>query len=253
MEAKLIRLQPVPFRRPGWWLEPLATGAALAVFIAYALWASLQGGDYYVEPYLSPLYSPCIAASCAHVSASLVGSWWTWSPALLVLWVPAGLRATCYSYRKSYYRSYFLSPPGCSVPDAASGYSGETRFPLVLQNLHRYFFYLSLLVLAFLWWDAMLAFRFADGIGVGVGTLVMVTNATLLTLYALSCNSCRHACGGHLKSFDGSPLRYQAWRVVSRLNERHAAWAWVSLAWVCAADLYVRLLASGAIVDLRIL
>jgi hypothetical protein len=253
MAARVTTIHPAAFRPPGWWRAPLATGTALAVFLAYALWAALQGGNYFSAPYLSPFYSPCIAANCAHVSMELVGAWWRWSPALLVLWIPAGLRLTCYAYRKVYYRSYFLSPAACALPDASRHYAGESRFPFTLQGLHRYFFYLSLPVLAFLWWDALLAFRFADGFGVGVGTLVLLANAGLLTLYALSCNSCRHACGGHLKSFDGAPLRHRAWKLASKLNERHAAWGWASLASVCAADLYVRLLASGAIADLRFL
>ena len=50
-------------------------------------------------------------------------------------------RLTCYYYRKAYYRSFWLSPPACAVPDGHKTYSGETRFPLIVQNLHRYFFY----------------------------------------------------------------------------------------------------------------
>ena len=50
-------------------------------------------------------------------------------------------RLTCYYYRKAYYRSFWLSPPACAVPDGHKKYTGETRFPLIFQNLHRYFFY----------------------------------------------------------------------------------------------------------------
>lgn len=254
MYGKTIRLQDArTLRTDSWWSEPLLVGVALVVFAAYAGWAAWQNGHYYAAPYLSPLYSPCIAANCAQVSMPLVGAWWTLSPAFLVLWVPVGFRATCYYYRRAYYRSFFLSPPACAVRDASPGYSGESRFPLVLQNFHRYFFYLSLPILAFLWWDALLAFRFADDFGVGVGTLVLLGNAGLLTLYALSCSSCRHACGGHLKSFRDAPRRLRAWKFVSRLNESHMAYAWLSLAWVCGADLYVRLLATGVMRDFRFL
>jgi peptidoglycan biosynthesis protein MviN/MurJ (putative lipid II flippase) len=34
-----------------------------------------------------------------------------------------------------------MSPPACAVPDGHERYSGETRFPLIFQNLHRYAFY----------------------------------------------------------------------------------------------------------------
>jgi hypothetical protein len=145
-----------------------------------------------------------------------------------------------------------LSPPACAVSDASRRYSGETRFPFLLQNLHRYFFYLSLVILAFLWWDAILAFRFPDGFGMGVGTVVLLVNAALLTLFSLSCNSCRHVCGGYLDSFHRAPVKYKTWSFISRLNARHMEYAWISLIWVALADLYVRLLSMGVIGDLRI-
>jgi hypothetical protein len=186
-----------------------------------------------------------------HVTLPLVGSWWNLSPAFLILWVPGGFRATCYYYRKAYYRSFFQSPPACAVRDAAKSYSGETRFPFLLQNLHRYFFYLSLVILAFLWWDAILAFRFPEGFGLGVGTIVLVVNAALLSLFSFSCNSCRHVCGGYLNSFHSAPGKFKTWTLVTRLNEKHMEYAWVSLIWVALTDLYVRLLSMGVISDLR--
>ncbi len=141
-------------RKDNWWVEPLLVVVVLGGFAVYATWAALQNATIIVEPYLSPFYSPCISANCTHVSLPLIGSWWNLSPAFLILWIPGGFRATCYYYRKAYYRSFFRSPPACAVRDASKTYSGETRFPFLLQNLHRYFFYLSLVILAFLWWDA---------------------------------------------------------------------------------------------------
>jgi hypothetical protein len=44
-------------------------------------------------------------------------------------------------------------------------------------------------------------------------------------------------------------MRYGAWQRLTGLNERHMLWAWVSLVSVALADLYVRLLAAGVIVD----
>jgi hypothetical protein len=107
------------------------------------------------------------------------------------------------------------------------------------------------LILAFLWWDAILAFRFPTGFGMGVGTIVLCVNAALLSLFSFSCNSCRHVCGGHLNSFHRSPSKYKLWGLVSRLNERHMEYAWVSLIWVGLTDLYVRLLSMGVIHDVR--
>ena len=241
-----------PERQDTWWLEPLIVAVVLVSFGIYSTWAAFQNAHYYAAPYLSPFYSPCISANCEHVTLPIVGSWWNLSPAFLILWIPLGFRATCYYYRKAYYRSFFLSPPACAVPDAPKRYTGETRFPFLLQNIHRYFFWLSLLVLVFLWWDALLAFRFPAGFGVGLGTLVLVANAALLSLYTFSCHSCRYLCGGYLDSFKGAPIRFRLWRLTNRLNPLHPQFAWMSLFGVAFADLYVRLVSMGVIRDPRI-
>ena len=234
-----------------WWLEPLLVVLVLGSFAVYSTWAALQNAHYYVAPYLSPFYSPCLAANCSHVSIPLIGSWWNLSPAFLILWIPGGFRATCYYYRKAYYRSFFGLPPGCAVRDRARSYTGETRFPFLLQNIHRYFFWLSLPVLVFLWWDAILAFNFGGRFGVGVGTLVLLLNAALLSSYSLSCHSCRHLCGGHVNVFSRAPAKHALWRAFSALNERHMLLAWISLIWVGLTDVYVRLLSMGIIRDMR--
>jgi hypothetical protein len=252
-----IRSEPLPVvtesrRTDAWWVEPLIVVAVLGSFGLYSLWVAVTNANYFADPYLSPYYSPCIAANCQHVTLPILGSWWNLSPAFLILWVPLGFRATCYYYRKAYYRSFFWAPPACAVPDHATSYSGETRFPFVFQNVHRYFFWLSLVILAFLWWDALQAFRFPTGFGIGLGTLLLVANAALLSLYSLSCHSCRHLCGGNLNSFRRAPLRYKLWSWVTRLNERHPRFAWISLFGVAVTDLYIRLVASGVIVDPRL-
>jgi len=116
-------------RKDNWWVQPLLVVVGLGGFGIYATWAALQNANYYAAPYLSPFYSPCISANCAHLTLPLIGSWWNLSPAFLILWVPGGFRATCYYYRKAYYRSFFQSPPACAVRDTAKNYRGETRFP----------------------------------------------------------------------------------------------------------------------------
>jgi hypothetical protein len=239
-------------RKDAWWAETIPSVILLSAFVGYATWAAFQNADYFADPYLSPLYSPCLAANCRHVTVRIFGSWWALSPALLILWIPGGFRATCYYYRKSYYRSITGSPPACAVRDIRKKYTGERRFPLVLQNIHRYFFWLATPVLVFLWWDVVKAFRFpGDGFGMGVGTLVLLLNAAFLSLYSFSCHSCRHIVGGHVDVFSKAPRRYRLWQLVTRLNARHGAIAWVSLVWVGWSDVYVRLLANGVIRDLR--
>src|ERR1700694_4658324 len=191
------------------WIQPLLVVLVLTSFSIYALWAALQNANYFAEPYLSPFYSPCLAQNCAHTQLPIFGAWWNLSPAFLVLGIPLGFRATCYYYRKAYYRSFFWSPPACAVPDARPRYSGETIFPFLIQNIHRYFFYLAVLLVVFLWWDALLAFKFPNGFGIGLGSLILVANVAMLSLYTFSCLSCRHHGGGSCDSFAHQSFRHR--------------------------------------------
>ena len=250
--------QGLTLRSDSWWALPLTVVVGLGSFIAYSTWAAFQNAHYFVAPYLSPFYSPCLSKSCLHptfggglpeITLPIIG---VLSPAFLVLIGPLSFRLTCYYYRKAYYRSFWLAPVACAVQDRA-GYTGETRFPLILQNLHRYTWYIAVLFIVVLTWDALLAFRFPEGFGIGVGTIVMWINVILLAGYTFSCHSCRHLCGGCLDVFSKSPTRYRLWHVISRLNERHPQFAWVSLIAVGLTDLYIRLVSMGVIRDVRIL
>jgi hypothetical protein len=251
-------------RRDTWWALPVTVVIVLGAFIVYSTWAALQNAHYFVPPYLSPFYSPCLSAQCLHltfgrglpdVRLPILG---IVSPAFLILWGPGLFRLTCYYYRKAYYRSFWLAPAACAVRDAKPGYTGETRFPLILQNLHRYAWYVAVIFIVLLTWDALLAFRFptpggGHQLGLGAGTIVMWINVILLAGYTFSCHSCRHVCGGHVDSFSKTPTRYRLWRFVSRLNEHHPMFAWLSLFSVGLTDLYIRLVSMGIIRDLRIL
>ncbi|MEV4431752.1 hypothetical protein [Streptomyces sp. NPDC049555] len=245
-------------RRDRWWLTPAATAAGLLAFVAYSTWRAFAGDHYYAAPYVSPFYSPCLAANCVDMNGGadwqLIGSWWRLSPALLILIFPLGFRLTCYYYRKAYYRGFWASPPACAVPEPHARYSGETRFPLILQNVHRYFFYFAVLVAGVLTFDAVLAFRDAHGAWghMGLGTLVLLANIVLIWAYTLSCHSCRHIVGGRLRTFSKHPVRYRMWGWVSALNARHMLLAWASLVSVAVADLYVYLVSSGAFADPRL-
>jgi hypothetical protein len=132
-------------------------------------------------------------------------------------------------------------------------YTGETRLPLLGQNVHRYAFYAGLVFNVILTYDAVLGFRDETGAWghLGLGTLILLANAALLWLYSLSCHSCRHIVGGRLNNFSKHPLRYRFWTLVSKLNAHHMAFAWVSLFSVAFADFYVFLLATGTITDFR--
>jgi len=244
-------------RRDRWWRAPLLTAAGLIAFGIYSIVVVAMGTDFRYErggaEYLSPFYSPDLESWGLDVP---------FSSAFLVVWVPLGFRVTCYYYRKAYYRAFFLAPPACAVAGRRGGrYRGEARFPFILQNAHRYFFYLATLVLAFLWYDTVRAFLFrgSDGTlhaGTGLGSLVLLANVVLLSLFTFGCNSFRHLVGGRLDCFTCSATartRHGLWRRVSVLNGRHMQWAWISLGAVALSDLYIRLAAAGVFDDPRLL
>jgi len=233
-------------RRDAWWVEIIPIIVLMGGFSIYATWRGFEEKFFSWGPYLSPFYSPLI---------DVHHHWWPFSPAFLILGGPLGFRATCYYYRKALYRAFLADPPACAVGEPRHSYSGETKFPFILQNLHRYFLYLAVLFLAFLWHDAVKAFFFDGKFGVGVGSLVLTLNVSLLSLYTFSCHSLRHLAGGKLDCFScatfGKP-RYGAWRAISFLNERHMIFAWCSLISVGSADFYIRMVSSGAIPDVRL-
>jgi hypothetical protein len=175
---------------------------------------------------------------------------------MLILPGPASFRFTCYYYRKAYYRAFAWDPPACAVGERAPHrYDGETRL-LLFQNLHRFAMYVAVLFLVVLWKDALDAIvGWKDGVHVGLGSLVMLLNVLLLSGYTFGCHSFRHLVGGGLNSFSSTTLggvRHALWKAVGVLNERHMAFAWMSLFSVALTDLYIRTVASGAITDLRL-
>ncbi len=235
-------------RKDAWWAGPLVTAVVLLTFVVYATARAIMNRDYMVEAdgLLSPMYSPLFIWDG-------MPSWL--SPAFLILWAPGGFRLTCYYYRKAYYRSLMLDPPACSVGEARHDYKGETAFPLILQNLHRYFLYLALLFLVVLTYDVVLAAMPGGKFGVTVGTLVLLVNTVLLTLYTFSCHSLRHLVGGKLDCFSCSGAnraRHKGWLGLSKLNANHMLFAWTSLFAVMFADVYVWMVASGTITNPRL-
>ncbi len=246
-------------RTDRWWFEPALTFTLLTLWLLYALVRTASQRAYFVEEYhyLSPFSSPCVSASCLPAARDF-GTWFGEFPsfvpfALLVLPFLLGFRLTCYYYRKAYYRAFWLSPPACAVAEPHGSYTGETRFPLVMQNIHRYFFYAAIVVSLVNTYDAVKAFHGqGGGFGIGLGTLIMVANVVLLWAYTASCHSCRHLIGGRLKHFSAHPVRYKLWTQVSRLNTRHMQLAWTTLASLVVTDAYIGLVSAGYLSDLRL-
>src|SRR6202171_5909161 len=174
------------------WLYPAAVAVALSLFGGFALWVVFLQRDSYYAPYLSPFYSPQI-----NVGPIPPGVW--------VAWAPLVFRLTCYYYRKAYFRSFFWHPRSCAVPEPnRKRYRGETAFPWVMNNLHRFAFYATVVQVGFLWFDAILAFNFGGRFGVGLGSVLLLANVVLLSGYTFGCHAFRHLAGGELDCFSCS-------------------------------------------------
>jgi hypothetical protein len=247
-------------RRDRWWAGPTWTVLGLAAFLTYATVRVFQQDHYFASDfhYLTPFYSPCLSASCVEGSAVFGTLPWEfpwWIPyAVISLPFLLLFRFTCYYYRKAYYRSVWQSPTACAVREPHSSYSGETRFPLVMQNSHRYFFYVAFAIAVLNTYDALIALFHGTngGFGIGLGNLVLLGNVILLWCYTASCHSCRHVMGGRLRSFSTNPARYWLWTQISKLNTRHMSFAWITLGTLALTDFYVMLVASETIVDPRL-
>ena len=261
-------------RKDRWWLQPLLVFLGFGAFILYASWAGMQGRHYWVEGthYLSPMYSPTLfdawQIAPSKSGHAWFGSWPEWlpkyvifsflplTPAALILWAPGGFRFTCYYYRGAYYKAFWADPPSCAVGEPRSTYLGENSFPLVLQNVHRYFLYAALLFLVILTYDVWKALWFADAtgqvsFGIGLGTLILLANVVLLSGYTFGCHSLRHLVAGRRDEM--SPGLFTAFRCATCLNRRHMVWAWCSLVSVAFSDIYIRLCAMGIWTDWRLI
>ena len=250
-------------RTDAWWVQPLVTFSVLMVFIVYSTWAAFQNGHYWLGNYLSPFYAPELFGDSPHAwfgpKPGWIPDWIPFSPALLILPAPLGFRLTCYYYRGAYYKAFWADPPNCAVGEPRHTYLGENSFPLIAQNIHRYFLYLALLFLVFLSYDVYAALWFVDPttgateFGVGVGTIVLAVTTATIASYTFGCHSLRHLIGGFKDNLGDDPLRHKCYTCVSAFNRWHMNWAWISLVCVGFADLYVRLCSMGIWTDWRII
>ncbi|MDA1262564.1 MAG: succinate dehydrogenase [Planctomycetota bacterium] len=264
-------------RKDHWWIVPILVLAGLGGFVIYSTWAAFEGKNFFlggvnqpgVQQLLSPFYSPVLwdprGIHSGHAWLGELPAWWpAWllfSPALLILPFPAGFRFTCYYYRGAYYKAFWGDPASCTVGEPAfrgENYRGEQKFPLIFQNIHRYFLYVAILFIGLLFWDAYQSFWHynADGklaFGISVGTIVLVLNPIFLSLYTFGCHCMRHLVGGKHDCLSCSKSRLGGYKRVTWLNERHMLFAWISLFGVAFADIYVRMCANGTWADWRIL
>ena len=170
-DTRAMALAPRGFgqttRRDAWWATPLAT------FLGPLRVRRLRdvGGVPERALHLRPVPLAVLLAASSSATRRTPGSapkpgWWpAWlpfSPALLILPFPGLFRFTCYYYRGAYYKAFWADPPSCAVGEPRKSYRGEHSFPLILQNVHRYFLYVALVFLVVLSYDVWKALWFTD-------------------------------------------------------------------------------------------
>jgi len=130
-------------RRDAWWLQVAAVVAGLSAFGLYARYGPSKARIFQWGPYLSPFYSPLI---------DVHHRYWPFFPGTAHSGRSLSFRVTCYYYRKAYYARSFFDPPACAISERKGrAYGGETKFPFILQNLHRYCCTWQAIFIAFLW------------------------------------------------------------------------------------------------------
>ncbi len=236
-------------RRDAWWLYPLLTFLGLGAFIVYSTWAAFQGDHYSFGPYLSPMYSPLIFGHPGE------DAWFGPMPSFLPSFVTAAMLILSFRAASASLATTIAAPitkPSGPIrrparwASRARAICGERSFPLILQNIHRYFLYIALM------------FSVHPGARRVEGAVVRRQfrhrrghagadrqRPILLGSYTLGCHSLRHLVGGLLDVLSSRPIRKKAYDCVSCLNRRHMMFAWMSLFWVGFSDLYVRLCSMG--------
>src|SRR5687768_8010414 len=169
MEAVPVKILPRGWgeteRRDSWWVEAILVVVVFSSFLGYGTWAAMQNEHFEFGPYLSPFYSPLLFGTSPHAWFGPRPDWFPLAlfyPALLILPFPGLFRFTCYYYRGAYYKSFWADPPACAVGEPRKAYRGEHKFPLILQNAHRFFMWVAIVFIALLTYDVWLALWFTN-------------------------------------------------------------------------------------------
>src|SRR5512139_4009668 len=149
-------------RKDNWRSYPIFIVVLFTAWVAYATVRAMMGKYFYAAEYhyLTPFYSPCVNERCG--DAAEFGAFLPESTPFFIPFAALSLpflllfRLTCYYYRKAYYRSFWTAPSACAVKEPRAKYTGETRFPLLGQNLHRYFWAIAFLISLINTYDAIM-------------------------------------------------------------------------------------------------
>jgi hypothetical protein len=174
-------------------LAPAATAIGLVLFFGYLTLRAFNATYVWFDPYISPTVAPPLFTAVSgypgsvpveHAWLGAFPAWWPpflpQSPAFFIPALAIRVPRHLLLLSRGLLQSVFMKPPNCAVGGVPMGYRGEKAL-LIFQNLHRYTLYGALFLIVCLWWEGFAAF-FRDGrFGIGVGTVVMLMNAALLT------------------------------------------------------------------------
>jgi hypothetical protein len=182
-----------------------------------------------------------------------------YAPTVLVVPIAGLFRLTCYAYRKDYHKHLFRHPNSCTLSirgdSTMRGYSGETKL-FRIENLHRYFVYAGIAILPFFYYDFMISLMYGGIFSLRLGSVLLLLNAVLITLWISSCHAIRHLAGGRTDCYGcafAGRQRKSLFNKQSFLNAHHELFAWLSLLVIIGIDLYLRGLSAGLPLDLNIL
>jgi hypothetical protein len=137
-------------------VQPASVAVGFTLFVIYSFWSVvLAGGGHGWERTIS--FALLLAAHPARLVPIFIGHSGCLGASGIsrhVLLLPEGLLSRL-----------LLGSPACAIaePKFRHHYNGERGFPLILNNFHRFFLYLALIVLAFLWVDTVRAFYYNAG------------------------------------------------------------------------------------------
>ena len=241
-------------RADNWWVQPLVVFLGLSAFIVYSTWAAFQGQHFRFGPYLSPFYSPELFGppTAGLAECRLDAGLGHGGDA-----DPLGARRISRHLlllSRRLLQSLLGRPASCTVGEPRKKYLGERSFPLIVQNIHRYFLYLALVFLVILAHDVWDAFWFDGQFGIGVGTLVLLTNLVLLTSLHIRLPLASPSGRRLSRPAGRSPARKTSLRL-RELPEpaTHAVCVVQPFHRWHFADLYVRMCSMGIWTDWRIL
>ena len=142
-------------RRDAWWVQPAIVFLVLSAFIVLRDLGGISGTHYTYGPYLSPFYSPELFGDSPHAWFGPKPGWWPALARVLAGAADPAVSGAVPVHLLLLPRRLLQGVLGRSAivrrrRAAETVPAARRSFPLIVQNIHRYFLYIALLFLVFL-------------------------------------------------------------------------------------------------------